>query len=66
VSSIFKYGLILFVSFQIGAPETCPATNVGKCSGDSDDWEGDFFPGIPKIKYEVNFISQFINFLFSP
>jgi xylose isomerase len=43
---------IFYYAVVIGAPETCPATNVGKCSGDSDDWEGDFFPGIPKIKYE--------------
>ncbi|KAK7329832.1 hypothetical protein VNO77_24012 [Canavalia gladiata] len=35
----------------IGAPGTCPANDVDKC-GDSDGWEGEFFPGIPKIKYE--------------
>jgi xylose isomerase len=32
-------------------PPTCPADLGGKCS-DSDDWQGDFFPEIPKIKYE--------------
>ncbi|PNX64577.1 xylose isomerase-like protein, partial [Trifolium pratense] len=41
----------VFYYAVIGAPQTCPATNDAKC-GDSDDWEGDFFPGIPKIKYE--------------
>ncbi|KAF8680618.1 hypothetical protein HU200_045720 [Digitaria exilis] len=34
--------------------ETCPADLDSKCEGGaSDDWEGEFFPGIPKIKYEV-------------
>lgn len=33
-------------------PPTCPADLEGKCS-DSDDWQGDFFPEIPNIKYEV-------------
>ncbi|CAH8362265.1 unnamed protein product [Eruca vesicaria subsp. sativa] len=28
----------------------------GKCS-DSDDWEGEFFPEIPQIKYEVAIIT---------
>ncbi|KAG4959068.1 hypothetical protein JHK87_035701 [Glycine soja] len=37
---------------QIGAPQTCAANDADKC-GDSDEWEGEFFPGIPKIKYEV-------------
>ncbi|KAJ6759308.1 hypothetical protein OIU74_025893 [Salix koriyanagi] len=32
-------------------PPTCPADLGGKCSG-SGEWEGEFFPGIPKIKYE--------------
>lgn len=43
----------LFDGKQIAAPETCPAKDVGNC-GDSDDWEGEFFPDIPKIKYEVD------------
>ncbi|XP_057750552.1 xylose isomerase-like isoform X2 [Arachis stenosperma] len=34
----------------IGESQTCPAENVGKC--DDSDWEGEFFPGINKIKYE--------------
>ncbi|XVF24410.1 hypothetical protein REPUB_Repub13aG0125500 [Reevesia pubescens] len=33
------------------APQTCPADLGGKCAEDGD-WEGEFFPGIPKIKYE--------------
>jgi len=35
----------------IGNPPTCPADIDSKCS-DSGEWEGEFFPGIPKIKYE--------------
>lgn len=31
-------------------PPTCPAEGSG-C--DADEWEGEFFPEIPKIKYEV-------------
>ncbi|KAK8946408.1 Xylose isomerase [Platanthera zijinensis] len=37
----------------IASPQTCPAninTNCGDSS--SDEWEGEFFPGISKIKYE--------------
>ena len=34
-------------------PQTCPADSGGKCSG-PDDWEGEFFPEIPHIKYEVS------------
>ncbi|KAL7193317.1 hypothetical protein ACSBR2_025013 [Camellia fascicularis] len=33
----------------VASPQTC-AANIGK--GYGDDWEGEFFPGIPKIKYE--------------
>lgn len=33
-----------------GSPETCPADISSGCG---DDWEGEYFPGIPKIKYEV-------------
>ncbi|CAN1808309.1 Xylose isomerase [Linum perenne] len=32
-------------------PQTCAANLEGGC-GDSDEWKGEFFPGIPKIKYE--------------
>ncbi|GAB4838202.1 hypothetical protein Ancab_027732 [Ancistrocladus abbreviatus] len=31
-------------------PPTCPADIGSSCS--DDEWEGEFFPGIPKIKYE--------------
>ncbi|GAA0156918.1 isomerase [Lithospermum erythrorhizon] len=31
-------------------PPTCPADVGSDCS--SGEWEGDFFPNIPKIKYE--------------
>lgn len=43
----------MFDGKQIGAPQTCAANDADKC-GDSDEWEGEFFPGIPKIKYEVD------------
>lgn len=45
---------LLFHGNQIAAPKTCPASDLGKC-GDSDEWKGEFFPDIPKIKYEVDF-----------
>lgn len=35
------------------APPTCPADNGNDCGSDSGEWTGEFFPGIPKIKYEV-------------
>lgn len=44
---------LLFDGNQIAAPETCPAKDLGKC-GDSDEWKGEFFPGVTKIKYEVD------------
>ncbi|RVW79723.1 Xylose isomerase [Vitis vinifera] len=34
------------------SPQTCPADDVSSKCGASDEWEGEFFPGIPKIKYE--------------
>lgn len=34
------------------APPTCPADNGNDCGSDSGEWTGEFFPGIPKIKYE--------------
>ena len=43
---------ILFDGEQNADSQTCTASNAGK-SGDSDGWEGEFFAGIPKIKYEV-------------
>ncbi|KAK6944252.1 hypothetical protein RJ641_025354, partial [Dillenia turbinata] len=39
------------VSSSVGNAPTCPADLGGDCS-DSGEWEGEFFPGIPKIKYE--------------
>ncbi|XP_059461191.1 xylose isomerase [Corylus avellana] len=40
------------VSFGVIAnPPTCPA-DIGKECSDSGEWEGEFFPGIPKINYE--------------
>ncbi|PKA62259.1 Xylose isomerase [Apostasia shenzhenica] len=49
--SLLFLGLIIF--FASAVPETCPADINGDCGdGSSDTWQGDFFPGIPKIKYE--------------
>lgn len=45
-----------------GAPPTCAANLDSKCA-DSDEWKGEFFPGIPKIKYEVNSLMIFFFFL---
>ncbi|KAK4851379.1 hypothetical protein QYF36_014641 [Acer negundo] len=41
----------LIVSRKIASPQTCPADLSTKCA-DSGEWEGEFFPGIPTIKYE--------------
>ncbi|KAG0546240.1 hypothetical protein BDA96_02G430200 [Sorghum bicolor] len=41
------------LSAVIAEQQTCPADLDSKCDGGaSDDWEGEFFPGVPKIKYE--------------
>ncbi|GFP96212.1 xylose isomerase [Phtheirospermum japonicum] len=34
------------------APPTCPSNIGSDCDTKSDEWEGEFFTGIPKIKYE--------------
>ncbi|PWA63674.1 Xylose isomerase [Artemisia annua] len=51
--------LLLIICFNvifstvICEPPTCPADLDGDCGVDnSDEWKGEFFPGIPKIKYE--------------
>ncbi|KAI9117592.1 hypothetical protein K1719_011758 [Acacia pycnantha] len=50
---LLRFCLHVFSNAVISAqPQTCPAENVGEC-GDSDGWEGEFFPAIPTIKYEV-------------
>ncbi|KAK1420903.1 hypothetical protein QVD17_22866 [Tagetes erecta] len=55
-----KLLLLLFICFTVISktvicehhPPTCPA-NLDDCgSDDSGEWDGEFFPGIPKIKYE--------------
>ncbi|TXG61022.1 hypothetical protein EZV62_012385 [Acer yangbiense] len=37
--------------FKIASPQSCPA-DLSTKSADSGEWEGEFFPGIPTIKYE--------------
>ncbi|RCV13603.1 hypothetical protein SETIT_2G358800v2 [Setaria italica] len=50
---LFLLASPLCLSAVIAAQQTCPADLDRKCEGGaSDDWEGEFFPGIPKIKYE--------------
>ncbi|RWR75343.1 xylose isomerase isoform X1 [Cinnamomum micranthum f. kanehirae] len=44
---------LVSLSAIAASPKTCPADLATECKdGDSDGWEGEFFPGIPKIKYE--------------
>ncbi|GER52635.1 xylose isomerase family protein [Striga asiatica] len=55
-----KAGFLLLLLFLISVssivtavgPPTCPADITGDCSANGGEWEGEFFPGIPKIKYE--------------
>ncbi|KAL5731124.1 xylose isomerase [Ranunculus cassubicifolius] len=52
-----KILLLLFCSnFLLAAfaapPQTCPADASTGCGDASDEWEGEFFTGIPNIKYE--------------
>ncbi|CAH9090095.1 unnamed protein product [Cuscuta europaea] len=42
---------ILYIGTAAGPP-TCPAHHHSDCANASGEWEGEFFPGIPKIKYE--------------
>ncbi|KAL0552285.1 hypothetical protein IC582_011393 [Cucumis melo] len=49
--SVLVLCLLGFVVGAIADSHTCPADLNSECSH-SGDWEGDFFPGIPKIKYE--------------
>ncbi|KAI0510394.1 hypothetical protein KFK09_010995 [Dendrobium nobile] len=45
--------LNLIILTVIASSQTCPADISAKCGDDSsDEWEGEFFPGISKIKYE--------------
>lgn len=49
---IFLLSLNLAIFIALAA-QTCPANLETKCDGDSSDgWQGEFFPEIPKIKYE--------------
>ena len=50
--------MIVFFSSQnehLSADMTCRADHLGNSELESvaDEWTGDFFPGIPSIKYEV-------------
>lgn len=39
-------------------PPTCPADIGSDCATSTVEWEGEFFPGIPKIKYEVALMTR--------
>nr|CAD1833330.1 unnamed protein product [Ananas comosus var. bracteatus] len=51
---LFFSCLCVGISLVIASSQhTCPANLEAKCGdGSTDDWEGEFFPGIKKIKYE--------------
>lgn len=51
---LFLCQSLFSVSVLSASPPTCPAHLAAECSGDasSDGWQGEFFPSIPKIKYE--------------
>ncbi|KAK8677427.1 hypothetical protein V6N13_142965 [Hibiscus sabdariffa] len=46
---LLSVNVISFIANAV--PETCPADLGEKC-GEDGEWEGEFFPGVPKIKYE--------------
>lgn len=56
------YYLLIFEPCKqiASAPPTCPADIDSDCG--SGDWDGEFFPGIPKIKYEVS-MEMFMSFI---
>ncbi|VFQ74717.1 unnamed protein product [Cuscuta campestris] len=52
---MFLYVFLNVVSYIVIAagPPTCPAADISSdCESDSGEWDGEFFPGISKIKYE--------------
>lgn len=49
---LLSLNLVFLVTIAVGPP-TCPADVGSECSDDSSgEWEEEFFPGIPNIKYE--------------
>lgn len=57
VSVLFiALSLSLFIMQMAAGPPTCPADINSDCASGSGEWEGEFFPGIPKIKYEVKIL----------
>lgn len=47
---LFLFSSLLLSLVSAAAPPTCPANIETSCG--NGEWEGEFFPGIPKIKYE--------------
>ncbi|KAJ3699933.1 hypothetical protein LUZ61_003638 [Rhynchospora tenuis] len=58
MKEVHRFMLLLSLCLSLSAcialsANTCPADLEAKCGDDSSgDWKGEFFPGIPKIKYE--------------
>lgn len=52
VNKLYFYSQLIGTQIASGPP-TCLADGNSGCTSDSGEWEGEFFPGIPKIKYEV-------------
>ncbi|XP_020600394.1 xylose isomerase [Phalaenopsis equestris] len=51
LATLLSFNLVIFA--VIASHQTCPADISVKCGdGSSNEWEGEFFPGISKIKYE--------------
>ncbi|KAJ0979748.1 hypothetical protein J5N97_015222 [Dioscorea zingiberensis] len=48
---LFLLGAVL-LNVDASGKGSCPANIESKCDSSSDEWNGEFFPGIPKIKYE--------------
>ncbi|GAB2267461.1 hypothetical protein Dimus_002444 [Dionaea muscipula] len=56
---LVSLNLVSSIVLAVGPP-TCPADDASGCS--DDDWEGEFFSGIPKIKYEGPKIPNYLAF----
>lgn len=62
--NFFLLSSLLFT--QIAGPQTCPASDLESGCSDSEEWRGEFFPGIPKIKYEVERLMKHFSYLYRP
>ncbi|KAF3774077.1 Xylose isomerase [Nymphaea thermarum] len=52
ILNILCFSSVLLAVIAVGPP-TCPVDVEAECTvGGSDNWKGEFFPGIPQIRYE--------------